>query len=108
MGSFNFLWTEDLASADGMHFHVWIPKLAPQAESDMKETFKRETKRNRDAVRFSWDYIPAGKCQEIIVDAVDEIQHEAIAVTRLGTGYGAKILVILKPLPPTRESECPA
>ena len=53
---------ERLASANGMHFHVWIPKNQDEnAMIDFYSTFIRIARSNRDAVSFSWDYLPEEK-----------------------------------------------
>jgi hypothetical protein len=106
MGQQHFLWTETLASDAGMHFHLWVPEFGAQYEKDYKESFKTATRRERDAVSFSWDYIPKGTCEEVYADSFDNIPDGAIASMRVGPGPTAKIIVILKPR--NRESECPA
>lgn len=59
MGRMAAHYDETLAGSEGMHFHVWIPKFEDKNnEIDFYTTFMRETKRNRDAVSFSWDYLP--------------------------------------------------
>ena len=48
---------EELAGADGMHMHFWVPKGTP------REAIRRAAaiaSGQRDLVRYSWDYIPEG------------------------------------------------
>ena len=59
MGRMFAHWDESLASSDGMHFHVWIPVFEDKNnEIDFYTSFVRECKNQRDAVSFSWDYLP--------------------------------------------------
>lgn len=59
MGLMKVHYDEHLASSAGMHFHCWIPKnLTPLEQMEFYTNFKIQTKLNRDAVSFSWDYLP--------------------------------------------------
>lgn len=61
MGRMKVCYDESLASSDGMHFHCWIPVFEDKNhETDFYTAFIRECKRQRDAVSFSWDYLPKG------------------------------------------------
>jgi hypothetical protein len=107
MGQQHFLWTETLASDAGMHFHVWIPKVGVQAENDIKDLFKRATKRERDAVSFSWDYVPTDRIEYVSVKTTDELPSQYLYAAKLTKGQESMILVtVLKQQ--NRESECPA
>ena len=63
MGRMKACYDEALASSEGMHFHCWIPenKLERHREVEFYTAFIRECKNQRDAVSFSWDYLPEEK-----------------------------------------------
>lgn len=57
MGNMDCHWDETLASSEGMHFHLWIPKSNPESEQNFLSQFRYQTNLNRDAVSFSWSYL---------------------------------------------------
>ena len=52
-------WDEELVSADGAHYHCWIPtNLDPDQVVEFYTKFKIAAKRKGDPVSFSWDFMP--------------------------------------------------
>lgn len=47
-----YMYDEELAGPDGMHFHLWLPK--EMKVSELRELY-RQISRERDIVSLSWD-----------------------------------------------------
>jgi hypothetical protein len=56
-----FMYDEELAGPDGMHFHVWVPPETTMAQ--LQETL-RLLQKERDVVSMSYDLIEQGKGRE--------------------------------------------
>lgn len=50
-----------LASANGAHFHIWVPKSNPETELNIIMKALQALDQHRDVVGWSWDYIPTEK-----------------------------------------------
>jgi hypothetical protein len=50
-----FMYDEELAGPDGMHFHVWVP---PGTSTDELRRIRSAIRNERDLVSMSFDYWP--------------------------------------------------